>query len=164
MRCCGWTFIKRKNWAIRKNYFIFSSSKQKTFLQSWIYWKKRELWLWLWRLHIPCEIYIYWRCKIHWQVKRYYTNIIINISFFSFFDNKWAKVWINEHILDLGTEKIVLISKCLNYRVSNWAAQNIRLSYFKLEGLGNLFEITKILIKRHSNQRMCTVLMLACPC
>ena len=42
MRCCGWTFIKRKNWSIRKNYFIFSSLKQKTFLQSWSYWKKRN--------------------------------------------------------------------------------------------------------------------------
>ena len=23
MRCCGWTLIKRKNWSISKNYFIF---------------------------------------------------------------------------------------------------------------------------------------------
>ena len=23
MQCCEWTFIKRKNWSIRKNYLIF---------------------------------------------------------------------------------------------------------------------------------------------
>ena len=25
---CGWIFIKKKSWSIRKNYFIFSSWKQ----------------------------------------------------------------------------------------------------------------------------------------
>ena len=46
MRCCGWTFIIRKNWSIRKNYFIFSWWKQWKLMQRWSYWDRSEPWRW----------------------------------------------------------------------------------------------------------------------
>ena len=43
---CGWTFVKIKNWLIRKNYFIFSSWKWWKLLQNWSYHEKSEPWPW----------------------------------------------------------------------------------------------------------------------
>ena len=111
MRCCGWTFIKNEIWSIRKHNFIFSSWKQWKRLQSWSYWEKSE----------PLQ----WgrTCKIDWQVKRYFTDMIINISFLFYFlpflDHKRTNVRFNKHIFILGIENIVRISECSNYRCSN---------------------------------------------
>ena len=69
-------------------------------LQSWSYWES-EPWRWG-RTTNTLETPFYWRYKINWKVKRYFTDVIINISFsfyfLPFFDHKRMKVRIKEHI------------------------------------------------------------------
>ena len=122
IRYCGWKSIKRKNWSIRKNYYIFSSWKQWKLLQSWSYWEKSELWRWK-RTPNTLQTPFSWRFKKHWQAERYFTDIIIN-KYFSFYfltfsDHKRTKVRINEHIFAYGAEEIAQISECSNYRSLN---------------------------------------------
>ena len=89
-----------------KTILFFLRGSNKTLVKL-TYCENSEPWHWG-RTSDTFQTPFYRRCKMNWQVKTYFTDIITNIYFLfyflPFFDHKRTKVRINEHIFALGTD------------------------------------------------------------